>query len=102
MYERHVENYPVKRGKVRDVYDIGENKLVIVSTDRISAYDYVLPSTIPNKGKVLTKLSVFWMDLLYCNNHLVSDELIDMPKEFQKKEFEGRTLLVVKYKVFPF
>lgn len=97
-----IEGYPVKSGKVRDVYDIGGNKLIIVATDRISAFDWVLPDLIPDKGKILTRLSVFWMDLLGYENHLISDKLYDMPAAFRKPDLDGRTMMVKKCEVIPF
>ncbi len=66
-----VSSKPFKRGKVKDVYELGEDQLVFVFTDRVSAYDVVLPSTIPRKGEVLCKLAVFWFDYLKTPNHMV-------------------------------
>jgi phosphoribosylaminoimidazole-succinocarboxamide synthase len=92
-----------KRGKVRDIYDLGEN-LLIVSTDRISAFDVVLPTPIPFKGLVLNKLSEFWFrfteDLF--PNHLVSAELEEFPSELQNfRELAGRSMIVKKAKPLP-
>ena len=69
-----------KKGKVRNVFDLGD-KLLIVATDRISAFDFILPSLIPYKGKVLTQISKFWFDFtsLVCPNHLISAETADFP-----------------------
>jgi len=93
-----------KKGKVRDVYEI-EDKLLIVASDRISAFDYVLPSLIPNKGKVLTLLSKFWFDFtsLVCPNHLLSTEVEDFPSILHKyKDFlEKRSILAKKTDVIP-
>jgi phosphoribosylaminoimidazole-succinocarboxamide synthase len=93
-----------KRGKVRDIYDLGD-KLLIVSTDRISCFDVVLPNGIPDKGKVLTALSLFWFKLTKDTipNHLISADVKDYPKEAQKykEELEGRSMLVVKSKPLP-
>src|SRR5512136_1542122 len=74
-----------KRGKVRDVYDLGET-LLIVATDRISAFDFVLPSLIPNKGKVLTQLSRFWFDFTsyICSNHVLTADFDQFPQPLQK------------------
>src|SRR5690606_6538413 len=69
--------YPKRQGKVRDVYDLGE-QLLIVSTDRISAFDWVLPCGIPGKGIVLTQLSKFWFDKLTVKHHLLSTQLPEM------------------------
>ena len=93
-----------KRGKVRDIYDLGD-KLLIIATDRISAFDFVLPSTIPYKGKVLTQLSKFWFDYLstFCKNHLISTEIDDFPKELHsyREILEKRSMLVKKTEVIP-
>jgi len=93
-----------KRGKVRDVYDLEDN-LLIVATDRISAFDYVLPSLIPNKGKILTQLSKFWFDYtsFICPNHLLTADVDEFPKILQKHRgiLEKRSMLVKKTKVVP-
>ncbi len=85
-------------GKVREVYDLENGQLVIVTTDRISAFDVILPTMIPDKGKVLTEISNFWFDYTkdIVKNHMISDNLNDMPEEFRKPEYEGRTILVKK------
>jgi len=104
LYQTNIEGFPVKRGKVRDVYDIDDDTLVVITTDRISCFDFVLPTAIPEKGKVLTQISLFWMDILLFENHLISDEIADLPKEFRNhhKVLEERTMLVKKCKVIPF
>jgi phosphoribosylaminoimidazole-succinocarboxamide synthase len=93
-----------KKGKVRDVYEIGEH-LLIVASDRISAFDYVLPSLIPNKGKILTQLSRFWFEFteLICPNHLVTAEVDDYPEVLHKHRemLEKRSMLVKKTEVIP-
>lgn len=91
-------------GKVREVYDLEDGRLVIVTTDRISAFDVILPADIPGKGKVLNAVSERWFDLTkdICKNHLISSDVKDMPAEFQKPEFEGRTMLVKKLKMVPY
>lgn len=93
-----------KRGKVRDVYDLGD-KLLIVSTDRISCFDVVLPDGIPDKGKVLTALSVFWFNFIkdIIPNHFISVDLKDFPKEVQqyKEILKDRSMLVKKSKPIP-
>ena len=81
LVETHIDAFPLwRRGKVRDVYDLGD-RLLIVATDRLSAFDVVLPTGIPGKGVVLTKLSLFWFDLLkdLVPNHVLSDEVADYP-----------------------
>ena len=93
-----------KKGKVREVYEI-EDKLLIVASDRISAFDYVLPSLIPDKGKILTQLSKFWFDFtsLVCPNHLLTDEIDEFPPVLlkYKKTLEKRSMLVHKTEVLP-
>ncbi len=89
------------RGKVRDVYDLGE-KLLIVATDRISAFDFVLPTPIPEKGKILTQISVFWFNLLkdISENHLISSDVKDFPGELASYSdiLKDRSILVKKAK----
>jgi len=87
------------RGKVRDVYNLGD-KLLIVTTDRISAFDCVMPNGIPGKGKVLTQMSLFWFDFLKSTvkSHLITGKVEEMPKELHKYRdvLEGRAMLVTK------
>src|SRR5262245_44438277 len=89
------------RGKVRDVYDLGD-KLLIVASDRISAYDHVLPTLIPQKGIVLCQMSNFWFERLkgVCANHLVATEVKEFPAEVREKcaGLDGRAVLVKKAK----
>ena len=93
-----------RRGKVRDVYDLGDN-LLIVSTDRISCFDVILPSAIPDKGKVLTGISIFWFDFIkdIVAHHLVQSETEKYPPVLAKykSELSGRSMLVLKTKPFP-
>ncbi len=95
---------PDYQGKVRDIYDLGD-KLLLVATDRISAFDYILPDEIPHKGQVLTQLSVFWFKLLdgVVDNHLISADVADLPAEFadQADYLRGRFMLVRKAEMFP-
>ena len=90
-------------GKVREIYEIDGDKLLLVVSDRISAFDYILPSPIPNKGKILNQISEFWFDFVkdIVPNHIISTNSKDFPEEFQKPEFEGRSMLVKKLKMFP-
>lgn len=92
-----------KRGKVRDVYEV-DNQLLIISSDRISAFDYVLPSLIPDKGKVLNQISAFWFDYTkeWFPNHIISDkpENLDAFKEFAPK-IAGRSILSRKLETYP-
>ena len=91
-------------GKVRDVFDVADGRLVIVTTDRISAFDVILSKPVVGKGKVLNAVSLFWFGFTknIIQNHIVSGDLKDMPAIFQKSEFEGRTVLVKRVKILPF
>jgi phosphoribosylaminoimidazole-succinocarboxamide synthase len=92
------------RGKVRDIYDLGDHYLIVAS-DRLSAFDVVLPTPVPNKGKVLTQMSEFWFGYLkdVVPSHLVSTRLADFPPEVQRhrEQVQGRSMLVRKATVFP-
>jgi phosphoribosylaminoimidazole-succinocarboxamide synthase len=92
------------RGKVRDIYDLGEHFL-IVATDRLSAFDVVLPTPIPDKGKVLTQMSAFWFQHFkeFVPNHVVSTDVSEYPASLNsfRDQIEGRSMLVKKAKVFP-
>lgn len=103
LYESKVDNYVCRRGKVRDIYELGETMLIIVTSDRISAFDRVFPNTvIPDKGKVLNKMSCFWADILDCKYHLISTELNHLPEVFRTPDFADRTMLVERAEVIPF
>jgi phosphoribosylaminoimidazole-succinocarboxamide synthase len=95
---------PAKQGKVRDVYDLGEN-LLIVATDRLSAFDVILPDGIPNKGKVLTQISAFWFRKLAAvvDNHLISTDIGEFPEPFRSHAgvFAGRSMVVRKARPLP-
>jgi phosphoribosylaminoimidazole-succinocarboxamide synthase len=94
---------PFSSGKVRDIFDLGD-RLLIVTTDRISAYDVVLPNGIPGKGRVLTQMSIFWFRFLGdVANHFLSDRREDMPPPVAERwmQYEGRTMIVRKAKPFP-
>jgi phosphoribosylaminoimidazole-succinocarboxamide synthase len=95
-----------RRGKVRDVYAVGTDMLLIVATDRISAFDVVLPNPIPAKGRVLTALTLFWLDLVrdIVPNHLLTADVREYPAPLQKyaAELEGRSMLVRRCDVVPF
>ncbi len=100
-----LEGIPLfKRGKVRDIYDLGD-KLLMVASDRISAFDVVLPTPIPDKGKILTALSCFWFDktLPIIKNHLISYRIEDFPSFLmsQREKIEGRSMLVWKSRPLP-
>src|SRR5258708_25675640 len=100
VFESNIPGYPCRLGKVRDVYDLGA-RLIIVATDRISAFDWVLPTPIPDKGRVLTSLTLFWLRWLGIPNHLLSAESKDFPTEFRGPEFSGRTMIVRKTEGVP-
>jgi phosphoribosylaminoimidazole-succinocarboxamide synthase len=93
------------RGKVRDIYEVGDDRLLMVTTDRISAFDVILPNPIPDKGRVLTGLSLFWFDKLagVVPNHLISASTEDLPPEYAEhaEELAGRTMLVRRAKMVP-
>lgn len=95
---------PSARGKVRDIYDLGD-RLLIVATDRISAFDWINPVGIPDKGKILTQMSLFWFEMMgdLVENHLISSDLADFPEPFRKHpdQFESRSMLVRKCAMFP-
>lgn len=95
---------PDAQGKVRDLYDLGD-KLLLVASDRISAFDYILEDEIPYKGQVLTQLSCFWFDLLsdVVDNHLISADVADLPEQFKPYSdyLAGRFMLVKKANMFP-
>lgn len=96
------EYSPVKEGKVREIYDIGD-ALIMVATDRISAFDVILKNDVKGKGVVLTKMSEFWFDFTkdVVKNHMISTDTSDMPEFFRTPEFEGRSMLVKKLKMLP-
>ena len=93
----------ISSGKVREIYEVDDDKLLLVVSDRISAFDYILPSPVPNKGKILNQISAFWFDFIkdIIPNHVISTDLKDFPEEFQTEEFEGRSMLVKKLKMIP-
>ncbi|HSU68543.1 MAG TPA: phosphoribosylaminoimidazolesuccinocarboxamide synthase, partial [Tepidisphaeraceae bacterium] len=97
--------FPVRRGKVRDVYDLGD-RLLIVATDRISAFDCVMPNGIPDKGRILTALSLFWFGKLRQLDipiHVIASEVDDYPSSLHRfrDQIEGRSMLVEKASVIP-
>lgn len=94
----------IHRGKVRDVYQVNDKQLLLVATDRISAFDCVMPTPIPNKGTVLTQLSKFWFGHLghLTEHHFITAEFEEMPEAVRKnEELKGRSTLVRKTEVFP-
>ena len=99
-----VDIKPDAQGKVRDLYDLGD-RLLLVASDRISAFDYILDDEIPHKGQVLTQLSCFWFELLdgVVQNHLISSDVADLPEQFKpfSDYLRGRFMLVRKADMFP-
>jgi phosphoribosylaminoimidazole-succinocarboxamide synthase len=94
----------VRRGKVRDVYDLSDGRLVLVASDRLSAFDWVLPTPVPDKGRLLTQLSLFWFgQFADVPNHVLGTDLEEMGPEFARRRetLQGRTLLVRKARVVP-
>jgi phosphoribosylaminoimidazole-succinocarboxamide synthase len=90
------------RGKVRDIYDVGQERLLLVATDRISAFDVVLPNPIPDKGRVLNGLTLFWLDRTedLIGNHLISPDLREFPEPFRSEPvLAGRSMLAIKAEV---
>ena len=105
LLETSLNGLPKRRGKVRDVYDLGDDRLLIVATDRISAFDWVLPTGIPDKGRVLTALSAFWFGRLKFKHHLISTDLNDTGLSLDRptrSALEGRSMIVAKSEVFSF
>jgi phosphoribosylaminoimidazole-succinocarboxamide synthase len=102
LLETSLGNLSLRRGKVRDVYDLG-HELLLVSTDRTSAFDWVLPNGIPDKGRVLTQTSAFWFNRLGEPNHLISIDLdaLDLPPSIDRRPLAGRSMLVRKTEVVP-
>jgi len=91
-----------RRGKVRDIYDFGD-RLLFIATDRISAFDWVLPNGIPDKGRVLTKISEMWFERIGVDHHLISMNLDDLPlpEDVDREALEGRSMVVRKTEVVP-
>lgn len=102
LLDTNLPGLPVTRGKVRDVYDLGD-RLLLVSTDRISAFDWVLPTGIPDKGRVLTQVSNYWFRQLGVTNHLLETDVhqMDLPSGVDPEPLAGRTILVRKTRVVP-
>ena len=103
MFEKPVcQDCPATGGKVRDVYDLGD-RLLLVSTDRISAFDWVLPTGIPDKGRVLTQIAAFWFGLLGEPNHLITTDVdaMGLPSEVDRSLLAGRSTLCRKTEVVP-
>ncbi|HEV8000983.1 MAG TPA: phosphoribosylaminoimidazolesuccinocarboxamide synthase [Planctomycetaceae bacterium] len=102
LLESSIPGFPVRRGKVRDIYDFGD-RLLFVATDRISAFDWVLPTGIPDKGRVLTQLSEMWFERLDVPHHLLSMDLdaVPLPPGVDRDSLAGRSMVVKKTVVVP-
>ncbi len=102
VLETDLAGLPLRRGKVRDIYDLGD-QLLLVGTDRISAFDWVLPTGIPDKGRLLTQIAAFWFDLLREPNHLISIDVeqMDLPAGIDSRSLADRSSLVRKTEVMP-
>lgn len=102
LVQSSIPGVPVRRGKVRDVYDFGD-RLLIVASDRISAFDWVLPTGITDKGRVLTQLSRKWFGMLETPNHLLSMDVteVPLPTDVDREALDGRSMVVRKTEVFP-
>src|SRR5277367_2798902 len=100
VFETQFPGLPCRRGKVRDVYDLGD-QLVIVATDRLSAFDWILPTPIPDKGRILNGMTLFWLKYLGVSNHFLTDDVAKLGKPFQPfaDQLGGRTMLVRKTQV---
>jgi phosphoribosylaminoimidazole-succinocarboxamide synthase len=108
LLESNIPGLPVRRGKVRDVYDLGNDTLLIVASDRISAFDVIMPTPIPDKGRILTQLSNFWFGFFRkefpgFRHHLIETDVAKFPRELQKHrdQIAGRSVLVKKTSVLP-
>ncbi len=102
VLETNLANLPVRRGKVRDIYDLGD-RLLMVASDRISAFDWILPTGIPDKGRVLTQISTFWFQRLGEPHHLLSTDVAHagLPGEVDTAPLAGRSMIVRKTQVVP-
>jgi len=93
----------ISSGKVREIYEVDEKSLLIVVSDRISAFDVILPNEVPDKGKILNMISEFWFDYTkdIIRNHVISTNIADLPVECQNEQYENRSMLVKKLKMVP-
>ena len=106
LMESNIPSLPLlSRGKVRDLYAVGDDRLLMVASDRISAFDVVLPTPIPRKGEVLTKLSIFWFDFLkdVIGTHFITADVSEYPSQLSdyRDQLEGRSMLVKRLEMFP-
>lgn len=93
----------ISSGKVREIYEVDDDKLMMVVSDRISAFDVILPTPVKDKGKVLNRISEFWFDYVkdIIPNHIITTKFEEFPTEFQKEDFRDRSMLVRKLKMLP-
>src|SRR6478672_3622383 len=104
VFETSIRSLPlVGRGKVRDIYAVGDDKLLIVTTDRLSAYDVILPTPVPEKGRVLTELADFWFAKLASTipNHLTGIDPESVVAPAERDEVRGRSVVVKRMKALP-
>ena len=101
--QTEIPGLSVRRGKVRDVFDLGD-RLLLVASDRISAFDWVMPNGIPDKGRILTQLSAFWFDLLSVPHHLLSQDVdkLPLPASIDRSPLRGRSMIARKAQIVPF
>ncbi len=102
LFRTEISGVPCRRGKVRDVFDLGD-QLAIVATDRLSAFDWILPTPIPDKGRILNGMTLFWLKHLGVSNHFLSDDVSKLGPAFEPfaDQLKGRTMLVRKTQVVP-
>lgn len=93
----------ISSGKVREIYEVDDDKLMMVVSDRISAFDFIMPNPVLDKGKILNKLSEFWFNFVsdIIPNHIITTNYEEFPEEFRKEEFKDRSMLVKKLKMLP-
>ena len=93
----------ISSGKVREIYEVDDDKLMLVVSDRISAFDFIMPNPVADKGKILNKLSEFWFNFVsdIIPNHIITTKFEEFPDEFKKDEFRDRSMLVKKLKMLP-
>ncbi len=93
----------ISSGKVREIYKVDDDKLMITVSDRISAFDFIMPNPVKDKGIILNKISEFWFDYVkdIIPNHIITTNFDEFPDEFKKEQFKDRSMLVKKLKMLP-
>ena len=93
----------INSGKVRDIYQVDDDKLMLVVSDRISAFDFIMPNPVEDKGKILNKISEFWFNYVsdIIPNHIITTNYDEFPDEFKSENFKDRSMLVKKIKMLP-